>query len=35
MKIAHSILGMYDAGGMERVLVSKANYLAASGYPAD
>lgn len=32
MKIVYSILGTYNAGGMERVLANKANYLARMGY---
>lgn len=32
MKIVYSILGTYNAGGMERVLANKANYLAAKGH---
>lgn len=32
MKIVYSILGTYNAGGMERVLANKANYLAALGH---
>jgi glycosyltransferase involved in cell wall biosynthesis len=31
MKIAYCIPGTYNSGGMERVLASKANYLAAQG----
>lgn len=32
MKIVYSILGTYNAGGMERVLANKANYLARMGH---
>lgn len=32
MKIVYSILGTYNAGGMERVLANKVNYLARLGY---
>ncbi|MNJ97047.1 putative poly(glycerol-phosphate) alpha-glucosyltransferase [compost metagenome] len=32
MKIVYSILGTYNAGGMERVLANKANYLAKMGH---
>jgi len=32
MKIVYSILGTYNAGGMERVLANKANYLASKGH---
>lgn len=32
MKIVYSILGTYNAGGMERVLANKANYLADLGH---
>lgn len=32
MKIVYSILGTFNAGGMERVLTNKANYLAERGY---
>lgn len=32
MKIVYSILGTYNAGGMERVLANKSNYLARMGH---
>lgn len=32
MKIVYCILGMYNSGGMERVLANKANYLVAQGH---
>lgn len=32
MKIIYCITGTYNAGGMERVLANKANYLAGQGY---
>lgn len=32
MKIVYTISGTYNAGGMERVLANKANYLARMGY---
>ncbi|MDR2269605.1 MAG: glycosyltransferase family 4 protein [Sphingobacterium sp.] len=32
MKIVYSILGTYNAGGMERVLSNKANYLVGKGH---
>lgn len=32
MKIVYCIRGLYNAGGMERVLANKANYLAKQGY---
>lgn len=32
MKIVYCILGTYNAGGMERVLANKANYLARMGH---
>ena len=28
MKIVYTITGMYNSGGMERVLANKANYLS-------
>ncbi|MFD2557054.1 glycosyltransferase family 4 protein [Sphingobacterium tabacisoli] len=32
MKIIYNIAGLYNAGGMERVLTNKANYLAGAGH---
>jgi glycosyltransferase involved in cell wall biosynthesis len=32
MKIVYSILGTYNAGGMERVLANKVNYLVGKGH---
>ncbi|TYR36523.1 glycosyltransferase family 4 protein [Sphingobacterium phlebotomi] len=32
MKVLYCITGIYNAGGMERVLANKANYLVAQGY---
>ncbi|MBL1407273.1 glycosyltransferase family 4 protein [Sphingobacterium faecale] len=32
MKIIYNIAGLFNAGGMERVLTNKANYLAGLGY---
>ncbi|NGM64057.1 glycosyltransferase family 4 protein [Sphingobacterium sp. SGR-19] len=32
MNITYCILGMYNSGGMERVLANKANYLVAQGH---
>jgi len=32
MKIVYCILGTFNAGGMERVLANKANYLVQAGY---
>lgn len=32
MKIIYNIAGLYNAGGMERVLTNKANYLAGVGH---
>ena len=32
LKIIYCILGMYNSGGMERVLANKANYLVAQGH---
>lgn len=32
MKIVYCIAGIYNSGGMERVLSNKANYLASHGY---
>src|SRR5690606_40928915 len=32
MKIVYCILGIFNSGGMERVLANKANYLVAQGH---
>ena len=32
MKIAYSLAGTFNSGGMERVITNKANYLAGKGY---
>lgn len=35
MKLLYCIPGLYNPGGMERVLTQKVNYLADKGYEID